>query len=220
MDDPFANDARYVTVPLDHRRSAWRGRAPSLTRCGTGATIANPRHYRAAESRLRRAQRRVYRRTKGSKHRAKARTMLAKAHLHVQRQRRDCRHKAASGLVRRFAAIAVEDLTVRGMVRNHPLAKHIGDAGWYSFRQILGDKAASAGRVLVAVNPAGTSQACSSCGARVPKQLSDRWPSWPCCGCALDRDHNAALHSKTRGGTAFGAPIALAAALNREPHTL
>jgi putative transposase len=186
----------------------------------TGETIANPRHYHAAERRLRQAQRRVSRRVKGSKRRAKARVLLAKAHLHVQRQRRDFAHKTALALVRRFDGIAVENLNIRGMLRNHALAKHIQDAGWGQFRQILSDKAASAGRVVVAVNPAGTSQACSACGSHVPKKLSDRWHSCPYCGRALDRDHNAALNIKTRGDTAFGEPTALAAALNREPHTL
>jgi len=186
----------------------------------TGETIANPRHYRAAERRLRQAQRRVSRRVKGSKRRAKARTLLAKAHLHVQRQRRDFHHKTALTLVRRFDCIAVEDLNIRGMLRNHALAKHIQDAGWGQFRQILSQKAESAAKTVIAVNPAGTSQACSACGSRVPKKLSDRWHSCPFCGCEMDRDKNAALNIKTRGDTAFGEPTALAAALNREPHTL
>jgi transposase len=113
-----------------------------------------------------------------------------------------------------------EELNVRGMVKNHPLAKHIGDAGWYAFRRILGDKAASAGRVAVAVDAAGTSQGCGGCGSRAPKQPSDRWHPCPFCGREPDRDHNAALNIKTRGGTAFGGPTAPAAALNREPHAL
>lgn len=173
----------------------------------TGETIANPRHYRAAERRLRKAQRRVSRRTKGSKRRAKARVLLAKAHLHVQRQRRDFHHKAALTLVGRFDCIAVEDLHIRGMLRNHALAKHIQDAGWGQFRQILSDKAASAGRMVVAVNPAGTSQTCSDCGSRVPKKLSDRWHSCPFCGCEMDRDHNAAANIKHRGALRSGSRL-------------
>jgi len=187
----------------------------------TGETIANPRHYRAAERRLRKAQRCVSRRVKGSKRRAKARTLLAKAHLHVQRQRRDFHHKTALALVQRFDCIAVEGLNISGMLRNHALAKHIQDTGWGQFRTILSQKAESAAKTVIAVNPAGTSQACSACGSRVPKKLSDRWHSCPYCGCELDRDHNAARNILMRGGdTAFGEPIALAAALNREPHTL
>lgn len=183
----------------------------------TGEVIANPRYHRVAERRLKRAQRRLSRRVKGSKRRAKARVLLAKAHQQVQRQRRDFAHKTVLALVRRFDCIAVEELDIRGMLRNHALAKHIQDAGWGQFRRILSDKAASAGRVVVAVSPAGTSQECSDCGSRVPKKLSNRWHSCPYCGCELDRDHNAARNIKTRGGTAFGEPSALAAALNREP---
>ena len=187
----------------------------------TGETIANPRHDRAAERRSRKAQRRVSRRVKGSKRRAKARTLLAKAHLHVQRQRRDFAHKTALTLVCRFDGIAVEDLHIRGMLRNHALAKHIQDVGWGQFRTILSQKAESAAKTVIAVNPAGTSQTCSDCGSRVPKQLSDRWHSCPYCGCELDRDHNAARNILMRGGdTAFGEPPALGAASNREPHTL
>lgn len=183
----------------------------------TGETIANPRHHCVAERRLKRAQRRVSLRAKGSKRRDKARTLLSKAHLHVQRQRRDFAHKAALTLVRRFDCIAVEDLNIRGMLGNHALAKHIQDAGWGQFRQILSDKAASAGRAVVAVAPAGTSQCCSGCGSRVPKRLADRWHACSSCGCALDRDHNAAINIKKGAGSAFGEPTALAAAQNREP---
>lgn len=185
----------------------------------TGETIANPRCYRRAEHRLKRAQRRLSRRVKGGKRRAKARELLAKAHLKVRRQRRDFHHKTARSLVNRFDTIVVEDLNIRGMLRNHILAKHIADAGWYQFRTGLSEKAASAARVVVAVNPAGTSQRCSRCAGHVPKSLADRWHSCPYCRCELDRDHNAALNIWQGGGTALGEPTALAAAMNREPHT-
>ena len=194
---------------------------PHFATLSTGETIANPRHHRAAARRLRQAQRRVSRRVKGSKRRAKARTLVARAHLHVQRQRRDFAHKTALTLVRRCDCIAVADLHIRGMLRSHALAKHIQDAGWDQFRTILSQQAASAAKTVIAVNPAGTSQTCSDCGSRVPKQLSDRWHSCPYCGCELDRDHNAARNILMRGGdTAFGEPPALGAASNREPHTL
>jgi hypothetical protein len=91
------------------------------------------------------------------------------------------------------------------MVRNHPLAKSISDAGWGFFLSILIAKAASAGRVVVEVHPAGTSQMCAQCGETVPKRLAVRWHSCPYCGCELHRDQNAALTIlKKGGGTAFG----------------
>lgn len=179
----------------------------------TGERIPNPKHYRRAEKVLKKAQRRVSRRQKGSNRRRKARALLAKAHLKVKRQRLDFCHKIAHELVERFDAIYVEKLNIRGMVRNHPLAKAISDAGWGLFLNILRAKAESAGRRVVEVDPAGTSQNCSSCGEKVPKKLSERWHSCPYCGCELHRDHNAALNiQKKGGGTAFGESLALAGA--------
>ena len=78
------------------------------------------------------------------------------------------------------------------MVRNHHLAKSISDAGWSAFLSILSCKAAEAGKTVVAVPPAYTSQACSGCGVVVHKGLSVRWHECPDCGTSLHRDHNAA----------------------------
>lgn len=158
----------------------------------TGEAVEAPRLLRAGERRLRIAQRRVARRVKGSKGRRKAIQLLQRAHAHVRDQRRDFHHKVSRDLVNHFDLIAVEDLQVRNMVRARPFAKSISDAGWSSFRRILTDKAANAGRVVVAVNPSGTSQACSGCGALVSKRLSERTHACPHCGLTLDRDHNAA----------------------------
>lgn len=166
----------------------------------SGEHIANPRHYRAAQSALRLSQRRVSRRRKGGNNRRKAVETLARAHQKVQRARLDFCHKTARGLVERFDTLAVEKLNIRGMVRCHPLALSISDAGWGIFLQVLAAKAESAGRRVVEVNPAGTSQQCSRCGERVPKKLSQRWHSCPYCDCELQRDHNAALNIKNRGG--------------------
>ena len=120
--------------------------------------------------------------------------MLAKAHLTVKRQRQDFHHKTALALVRTNDTIYHEDLQTANMVKNHHLAKSIADAGWSQFLNILSFKAACAGRRVVAVPPAYTSQTCSGCGALVAKGLSVRWHSCPECGASLHRDHNAALH--------------------------
>jgi putative transposase len=171
----------------------------------TGEPIANPKLYRRAERLLKKAQRRLSRRQKGSERRRKAKVLLAKAHLKVKRARRDFCHKQAAELVKRFDMVYVEKLNIRGMLKNHPLAKAISDAGWGLFLSVLRAKAASAGRRVVEVNPAGTSQMCSGCGARVPKKLSERWHSCPYCGLSLHRDHNAAIRVlQVGGGTAVG----------------
>jgi putative transposase len=177
----------------------------SFARLSNGEPIENPRLYRRAQKRLRKAQRRLSRRQKGSHRRKKARVALAKAHLKVKRARLDFCHKVALDLVCRFDVIYVEKLNIRGMVKNHPLAKAISDAGWGLFLTVLRAKAASAGRVVKDVNPAGTSQTCSGCGARVPKTLKERWHACPYCELSLHRDHNAAIRVKqVGGGTAVG----------------
>jgi putative transposase len=181
-----------------------------------GTRIANPRHYRTAERRLKKAQQRVSRRKKGSNRRRKAVHLLAKAHQHVKRQRRDFHHKTALALVRHYDAIYHEDLRVVNLLRNHHLAKSISDAGWSDFLSLLSFKAACAGREVVAVDPAFTSQLCSGCGALVQKGLSVRWHACPVCGLSLHRDHNSAQNIQWRGQRLRGV-LAVAGALNREP---
>ena len=178
-----------------------------------GTRIFHPGWYRKAERALKTAQRRVSRRKKGSNRRRKAVTLLAKAHQQVRRQRRDFHHKTALALVQANDTIYHENLQPANMVKNHHLAKSIQDAGWGAFLIILSDKAACAGRRVVAVNPAYTSQTCSGCGALVSKGLSVRWHSCPACGTSLHRDHNAAKNIE-RAGQALQGGVALAAAEN------
>ena len=123
-----------------------------------GVRIFSPGWYRKAERALKAAQRRVSRRKKGSNRRRKAVTLLAKAHQTVRRQRQDFHHKTALALVRANDTIYHENLQPANMVQNHHLAKSISDAGWGAFLIILSDKAACAGRRVVAVNSAYISQ--------------------------------------------------------------
>jgi putative transposase len=135
-----------------------------------GVVFEIPRYLRRAERRLKKAQQRVSRRTKGSHRCKKALALLAKAHQDVRRQRADFHHKTALALLRANETIYLEDLQVTNLVRNHHLAKSISDAGWAQFRTILAAKTVSAGRRVIAVHPAYTSQACSGCGALVQKR--------------------------------------------------
>jgi putative transposase len=178
-----------------------------------GTRIFSPGWYRKAERALKTAQRRVSRRKKGSNRHRKAVKWLGKAHQTVRRQRQDFHHKTALALVRANDTIYHEDLQVRNMVRNHHLAKSISDAGWSAFLTILAYKAACAGRRVVAVNPAFTSQRCSGCGVMVLKGLSVRWHSCPDCGTSLHRDHNAARNIERAGQVRQGG-VALAASEN------
>ncbi len=178
-----------------------------------GMAIENPRHLRRGERHLKRVQQRVSHCKKGSHRRAKAVTLLAKAHQDIARQRTDFHHKTALALVREYDTIYLEDLRVANMVRNHTLAKSISDAGWARFRSILEAKAVWAGRRVVAVPAAYTTQKCSQCGEHVPKSLSVRTHICFSCGYIADRDVNAAQNI-LRAGQARQGVGALAPALN------
>jgi len=106
-------------------------------------------------------------------------------------------------LVEQYDVISQEDLRVANLVRNHHLAKSISDAGWAQFLTILALKAAGAGKRVVAVNPAFTSQRCSGpeCGVIVQKGLWVRWHACPECGTSQHRDHNAARNILQLGQT-------------------
>src|SRR5215510_5609422 len=106
----------------------------------TGEVVENPEFLRESEAELKTAQRKVSRRKKVSKRRRKAVNLPAKKHQKIQRQRADFHHKTALNLIQEFDAITVEDLNVRGMVRNHHLAKSVSDAGWSQFIMILTSK--------------------------------------------------------------------------------
>ena len=123
--------------------------------------------------------------------------------LKISRQRKDHAVKLARCVIRSNDLVAYEDLRVRNMVKNHCLAKSISDAGWYQFRVWLETFGRIFGRVTVAVNPAYTSQECSSCGVIVKKSLSTRTHACQ-CGCVLDRDHNAAIDILTKAISTTG----------------
>ncbi len=152
------------------------------------------KYLRKAERNVKRLQRQVSRRKKGSNRRRKAIRRLARAHLHIANRRKDAAHKVARSLVNIYGLIAVEDLKVGNMLKNHRLAGSISDAGWNLFVNILKAKAVEAGRRVVEVDPRNTSQTCSGCGRTVPKPLSERWHSCPACGTSLHRDVNAAIN--------------------------
>ncbi len=159
-------------------------------------TVAIFQHYRKSQKRLRVIQKRVSRRKKGSKRRQKAVKQLGKQHKKVADKRKDFYFKTANNLLKKYDVVVHEDLNVKGFSRSM-IAKSVHDAGWSNFLSILSTKAENAGLLVIAVNPSGTSQNCSSCGVKVPKALHIRQHICT-CGCSLDRDHNAALNIKNR----------------------
>ncbi|SED17443.1 RNA-guided endonuclease InsQ/TnpB family protein [Rhodococcus koreensis] len=165
----------------------------SLYTLSTGEKITNPRHERADRERLAKAQRALARKEKGSRNRAKARLKVAKIHGRIADRRRDYLHKLSTRLVRENQVIAVEDLSVRNMVKNRSLSRVISDAGWSEFRSMLEYKADWYGRRVVVIDRFHpSSKTCSVCGeVALAMPLDVR--EWTCrCGAVHDRDVNAA----------------------------
>jgi len=187
-----------------------------------GEFIENPRFFRKDEKSIAKSQRKLAKQKRGSDARKKARKIVSRIHERIRNRRHDFCHQNARRIVNRFGLIAVEKLSVRNMSKapapkpdpnnggqflpngaaaKAGLNKSIADAAWSQFRSILTSKAESAGREMLAVNPAYTSQDCSGCGyrpdgqeGRTKKKLSDRWHLCPMCGLSLDRDTNAAIN--------------------------
>ena len=174
----------------------------SFARLSNKETLDNPKYLVEAEKKLIKKQKRLSSKKKGSNNRKKARITVAKLHKKVSNQRKDFHHKESRKIVDNCGYIAVEDLQIRNMVRNHSLAKSIHDAGWGQFVSFLTYKAEEAGCYVEKVNPHNTSKTCSVCGY-VYKAMTLSVRDWTCpvCHTAHDRDINAAVNilNKTIG---------------------
>ncbi len=168
-----------------------------------GNKVDNPRFLRKGEEKLKRFQRRVSRKAKGSNNRGKARNRLGRTHLKISRKRKDHAVKLARCVITSNDVVAYEDLRVSNMVKNHCLAKSISDASWFQFRCWLEYFGKVFGKVTVAVAPRYTSQKCSNCGVVVKKSLSTRTHKCK-CGTTLDRDHNAGINILSLGLSTVG----------------
>ncbi|MFI8786058.1 RNA-guided endonuclease InsQ/TnpB family protein [Streptomyces sp. NPDC055105] len=180
-----------------------------------GTKFDSPRFLRRAEKKLKKAGREMSRKQKGSKNRAKARLKVARAHAQVADARKEFHHQLSTRLIRENQAIAVEDLSVKGLARTK-LAKSVHDAGWSQFVNMLAYKAARYGRTFIKINRfEPTSQVCSTCGHHDgPKPLTVREWTCPACGTVHDRDVNAAKNVKQAAGLAV---IAWGAKVRPEP---
>ncbi len=164
-----------------------------------GHIIEHPQILRKSEKKLKRTQRKLSRKVKGSANRWKQKLKLAKVHQKIKYQRNDFLHKVSRYYVNNYDTIFVEDLKIQNMVKNHHLAKSILDSSWYSFFQKIEYKAERAGILFRKITAAGTSQSCSACGKIVKKTLAIRTHCCPFCGIILDRDYNAAKNIKQKG---------------------
>lgn len=167
----------------------------------TGSKYPNPRHIKKHECNLKRKQRKLSRKVKGSNSRHKARKLVARVHQRISNSRQDFLHKLSHKLVNENQVIVVEDLAVKNMVRNHCLAKAISDCGWSSFVGMLNYKCERSGKILVKVDRFfPSSKTCSNCYHRVSSLPLDV-RQWTCsnCGTNHDRDVNAAVNIKAEG---------------------
>ena len=184
-----------------------------------GEMIANPRFFRKEEKALAKAQRKLSKQKRGSQDRRKAKKVVARIHERIANRRHNFIHQETRKIVNRYGFIAVEKLNIKNMSKSPKpkqgeetgeylpnghatkagMNKSIADASWGMFRSVLASKAESAGRKFAEVNPAWTSQDCSSCKTRVKKKLSERVHYCQNCGLSLDRDTNAALNILNNG---------------------
>lgn len=161
-----------------------------------GEKIDHPQYLRKTERQLKRAQRVLSRRKKGSAGREKARKRVALLHEKIANQRADFLHKLSCRIASEFGHIKIENLNVAGMLRNHSLAKSISDSGWGEFGRQLGYKSEWRGGVTEKIDRFyPSSKTCSICGL-VNQDLELHHRFWTCTGCGTehDRDVNAAVN--------------------------
>ncbi|PFW97868.1 transposase [Bacillus pseudomycoides] len=164
-----------------------------------GTVFENPRFLLQKEKQLRKAQHNLSKKKKDSTNYKKQVERIRSLHEKVANQRKDFLRKLSYHLTQMYSVICIENLDIRKMVRNRKVSKSISDAGWGAFRQMLLYKCEKFGGLLVKVDPAYTSQDCSSCGNRVEKSLSIRTHICTKCGTVLDRDYNASLNILRKG---------------------
>jgi len=171
----------------------------SFAALSNGEKIANPRFFKRDEKELARVQRLFSKEAKGTTERIKRRKPVARVHERIEFRRKDFAHQQSRRIVNAYGFIAVEDLEVNRMIETRKFSKSISDASWAIFFTLLLYKAANAGRTIVRVNPAYTSQTCSSCGHRQKMPLDKR--KYVCLECklSLNRDVNAAINILTLG---------------------
>lgn len=174
-----------------------------LATLSTGERIANPKHSYKHQQRMIFLQRRLARKTKGSNQRKRAVHQVAKLHAKIADIRKDAAHKLTTNLIKKYDEIYIEDLNLRGMVKNHNLARSVSDAGIGIITQLLESKAERYGRKVVKIDRwFPSSKMCSACG-HINSAVVLGVEDWKCpsCGVHHDRDDNAAKNIKAVGQT-------------------
>ncbi len=174
----------------------------AITHNGENATkYANPKHLYRHQKNLAQKQKKLSRKTKGSKSREKFRKTVAKVHEKITNSRQDFLHKLSRKLVSESQVIVVENLNVKGMVKNRKLSKAISDVGWGKFVNFIDYKLKQKNGELVEIDRFfPSSKTCSCCGY-ILSELSLDVREWDCPNCQThhDRDENAALNIRNEG---------------------
>ncbi|CAK0765614.1 transposase [Gammaproteobacteria bacterium] len=176
----------------------------SLAILSNGEVIEGPKAHKRLLGRIQRLSRSLSRKKKGSTNRWKAKTKLSRMHLRISNIRKDNIHKLTTKLATEFELIGIEDLNVKGMIKNHCLARAVSDAGFFEFRRQLDYKSAMTSSKLIIVDRwFPSSKTCSVCGAIHDMPLAERTMS---CGCGnkMDRDLNAAINLKNYAVSSTG----------------
>jgi len=176
----------------------------SFATFSTKEKVKNPRFFKADQKALAKAQRRLSKQKKGSLERKKVKKVVVRIHERISNRRHNFIHQEARKIVNRFGVIRMERLNIKGMLKNHFLAKSIADVARRQFANVLSHKAEEAGRQFAAIDPRGTSQRCSQCGTIVKKSLSTRWHKCSVCNVRLHRDFNASLNILSLGLQTLG----------------
>jgi putative transposase len=202
----------YVSLQVEEERAVPENPGPvvgidlgvkRLATLSDGEVIANPRHLARRLKKLKRLQRVVSRRQKGSTNRKKAVRKLARLHRQIRHQRSNTLHQVTTRLAKTKSVLVIEDLHVSGMLKNHHLAQAIGDVGFYEFKRQLLYKASWYGsRVILADQWEPSSKRCSGCGwLDEDLTLADRTFQCEQCGLVRDRDLNAAINLEKLAGS-------------------
>jgi len=170
-----------------------------------GVVISNPMHIKKYEKELTKEQRKLSKKQKGGKNKFKQRLKVRKIQNKIRDTRKDFLHKTSSLITKNYDGICLEDLNIKGMMKNHCLAKSIGDVSWAEFNRQLEYKSKWGFKHYIKIDRFfPSSKTCSNCGHVQDMPLSKRVFNCPNCGISIDRDKNASINIRNIGLNTLG----------------
>ena len=202
-------DRYYASVQYESDESLQKGKGTvgidmgirSFATLSDGLQIEPLNALRKTEIRLKRQQKKLSRKEKGSENRKKQIVRVQKVHQKIRDMRMDFNHKVSTAIAKHYGTVVIEDLNIQGMQRNHNMAKSITDQEWYQFKQMLKYKLQWRDAELIEIGKFDpSSKMCSRCGnVKHDLRLSDRTYHCSVCGFSMDRDLNAAINIRNMG---------------------